>query len=128
MKVKKFIIATLAAFVVMFLLGGLWHVTLLGDFYTAQTEVLLGVLILAFLMALVYPIGYKGGSPVREGLRFGVLIGLIWILPWSVIIHGIWKYPLLCVIVDSVWHIVEQGIGGLIIGIIYGKGSEVESK
>ena len=139
MNAKKLISAWLAAFVVTFLLSGLWHLVLLGDFYNAQTEaiareetkmlfVVLGQLILTFLMALIYPIGYKGGSPVKEGMRFGALIGLIWILPWSLIIHGIWKYPLLSVIVDSAWHIVEEGVAGIVIGVIYGTGQGQEEQ
>ena len=105
MNVKKFVLAWVVAFVVTFLLAVLWHLFLLADFYEVQSQalareepnmavIIVGYLILGFLMALVYPIGYKGGSPVKEGFRFGALIGLIWILPWSVIIHGLWNYPL----------------------------------
>ena len=113
---------------------GLWHRVILGDFYAAQTQltreetnvpfVVLGVLVLTFLMALIYPIGYKGGSPIKEGLRFGALIGLIWIFPMSLVMHGVWTYPLTSVIVDSAWHVVEQGVAGLIIGLIYGTQQE----
>src|SRR3989339_352060 len=77
MNTKKLLLAWLATFVVTFVLAGLWHVVLLGDFYRtndvalARAEqnmlfVALGQLILAFLMAFAYPIGYKGGSAVRK--------------------------------------------------------------
>ncbi len=125
------LLACLAAFVVTFLLSGLWHIVLLGDFYKANDValaraepnmlfVILGQLILTFLMAVVYPMGYKGGSPVKEGFRFGAIIGLIWLLPWSVMMHGLWNYPLAGVIVDSAWHVVEEGVGGIVIGLVYG--------
>ena len=52
--------------------------------------VTLGVLVLAFLMAFIYPYGYQGGAPVKEGMRFGAIMGLLWILPWSLVIVGIW--------------------------------------
>ncbi len=131
MNVKKFVLAWMAAVVVTFLLAGLWHLYLLADFYEAHTQglaretpnmafVILGNLILGFLMALVYPMGYKGGSPVKEGFRFGALIGLIWILPVSVIFHGVWNYPLTGVIVDSAWHVVEEGMAGIAIALVYG--------
>ncbi len=137
MNVKKFVLAWVAATVVAFLLGGLWHQFLLVDFYGAQTQdlareepimafVMLGYLILAFLMALVYPMGYKGGSPVKEGFRFGALIGLIWILPVSLIFHGVWDLPLTGVIVDSAWHVVEEGIAGIAIAFVYGKPGAIE--
>ncbi len=102
MNVKKFVLAWVAAVVVTFLLGVLWHLFLLADFNEVQEQalareepnmpvVIVGYLILGFLMAFVYPIGYKGGSPVKEGFRFGALIGLIWVLPMSVIVHGVWN-------------------------------------
>ncbi len=132
MNVKKFVLAWMAAVVVTFLLAGLWHLYLLADFYEVQSQalareepnmafIMVGYLILGFLMALVYPIGYKGGSPVKEGFRFGALIGLIWILPWSVIIHGLWNYPLAGVIVDSAWRVIEEGIAGIGIALVYGR-------
>ncbi len=135
MNVKKLVLAWVAAFVVTFLLGGLWHLFLLADFYEAHTQglareepnmpfVIVGYLILGFLMALVYPMGYKGGSPVKEGFRFGAVIGLIWILPLSVILHGVWNYPLTAVIVDSAWHVVEEGIAGIGIALVYGRQPE----
>ena len=135
MNTKKLLLAWLATFVVTFVLAGLWHVVLLGDFYRtndvalARAEqnmlfVALGQLILAFLMAFAYPIGYKGGSPVKEGFRFGALIGIIWMLPWSVQMHGLWNYPLAGIIVDSPWHVIQEGIGGIVIGLIYGTGKQ----
>ena len=135
MNVKKFVLAWVAAVVVTFLLGVLWHLFLLADFYEAQHQALareepnmpvvfVGYLILGFLMALAYPVGYKGGSPVKEGFRFGALIGLIWILPVSVILYGVWNYPLTAVIVDSAWHVVEEGIAGIAIALVYGRQRE----
>ena len=45
----------------------------------------------------------------------------------SLVIHGIWNYPLASLIVDSAWHVVEQGIAGIIIALIYGPQREVAS-
>jgi len=81
--------------------------------------IILGVLILAVLMAYMYPLGYKGGSPLKEGLRFGVVIGLLWILPYNVIMIGVVGTSKTLVVVDALWHIVEQGVGGIVIGYIY---------
>ncbi len=131
MNVKKLILASLGGGVVTFLLGGFWHVWLMADFYETHAAALarpepnvmmvaLGSLVIAVLMAYTYPIGYKGGSAVKEGFRFGALVGLIWVLPLSLIFSGVWNYPLVSVIVDSAWHIVEQGVVGIVIAFIYG--------
>jgi len=132
MNVKKFVLAWMAAVVVALLLAFGWHLFLLGDFYQAQGQALareepnfvfifVALLILYFLMALVYPIGYKGGSPVKEGFRFGALIGLIWVLPVTVAHHGLYNLPLAYVIVDPAWHVVQEGIGGIVIALVYGR-------
>ncbi len=132
MNVKKFVLAWFAAVVVNFFVAVLWHVFLFADFYEAQGQALareepnmvfvfVGHLILGFLMAFVYPIGYKGGSPVKEGFRFGALIGLIWVLPSTVVLHGLWNVPLTTVMVDPAWHVVEEGIGGIAIALVYGR-------
>ena len=131
MNVKKLIMASLGGGVVTFLLGGFWHTWLMADFYETHAAALarpepnvmmvaLGSLVIAVLMAYTYPIGYKGGSAVKEGFRFGALVGLIWVLPVSLIFSGVWNYPLVAVIVDSAWHIVEQGVVGIVIALIYG--------
>jgi len=137
MNVKKFVLAWMAAVVVALLLAFGWHLFLLADFYQAQSQALareepnfvfifVALLILYFLMALVYPMGYKGGSPVKEGFRFGALIGLIWVLPRSVGDHGIYNLPLTLVIVDSAWHVVQEGIGGIVIALVYGRPGTIE--
>lgn len=129
------IFTVLAGFAVMFALSGLWHVVLLGDFYSsndialARTEpnmlfVVLGVFILTFIMATIYPFVYKGDSPLKEGFRFGAVIGIIWALPMQLVFHGLWNYPLSGVLVDSAWHVFEQGLGGIVIAYIFGTGKQ----
>ena len=130
MNIKKLIGASLAASVVMQLLGWLWHFVIMGDFHSANMYltpaaqrspelVLLGVFVLALMMAYVYPKGYSGGSPVIEGFKFGAIIGVLWVLPHSLIQHGVWVVMSSeMLVVDALWHMVEQGIGGLVIGLI----------
>ena len=130
MDIKKFSMAVVSGFFAMYILGSLWHAVLMHNFYekygwdSMLTEpnlvfIILGVLILAVLMAYMYPLGYKGGSPLKEGLRFGVVIGLLWILPYNVIMIGVVGTSKTLVVVDALWHIVEQGVGGIVIGYIY---------
>lgn len=131
---KKWFLGGLAGFAVMFALSGLWYMVLMSKFYRTQDQgimreqfnflfLVLGYIVLAFLMSLIYPIGYKGGSLVKEGLRFGVLIGLVVWLTANLTLHGVLNNTLASALVDSVWHIVEQGIGGIVIALVYGKSS-----
>ena len=135
MNAKRFIIALVAGFVALFLLSALWHLLIMGDFYKANRSpaareqlqmgfIILGYVVLALLMAYIYPKGYSGGAPVTEGVKFGILIGLLWTLPRSIAIYGVENISGKLLIVDSIWHLIEQGIGGIVIGLVYGKKSE----
>jgi hypothetical protein len=129
MDFKKFSMAVGGSFIVMSFLGWLWHRVILGGFYMEHLSsslpepnvlfVLLGFLILAVLMTYIYPQGYKGGSPLKEGLRFGVIIGLLWFLPFNVIMIGVVGKSGALVVVDGLWRLVEQGTGGIVIGYVY---------
>ena len=133
MDFKKFSMAVVGSFIVMSFLGWLWHRVILVNFYMENVSsplpepnvlfILLGYLILAVLMAYMYPQGYKGGSALIEGLRFGVIIGLLWVLPINVIMIGVVGKSGTLVVVDGLWRLVEQGIGGIVIGYIYGSKS-----
>ena len=122
------------SFVVMFGLGGLWHTVLMADYYeaimptVARAEPIMvvvgfGYLITAVVMALVFPIGYKGGSGVAEGLRFGAVIGLLWWLPANVILSGVYETTLAAAFVDGAWHVAEGAAGGVVIGLLHVRGA-----
>ena len=138
MNVKKWFLAGLVGFVVMFVLSVLWYMIIMDAFYREQVGALmreqynfifivLGYLVMAFLMSYIYPIGYKGGSPAKEGLRFGVLIGLLVWLSSNLILYGAHNMTLSATLVDSGWHVVEEGIGGLVIALVYGTASTKSS-
>ena len=130
MNVKKLVLATLTGCASMWLLAGLWHEILMVQFYTDKTSathegtgiILLAYLILALIMAYVYPLGYKGGQPAIEGLKFGVVIGLLWVFPHELAMAGAHGDSISYVLKNAAWHMVEQGFGGIIIGLLYGRG------
>ena len=139
MNVKKLALATLAGAVVILALGFLWHQVVMGSFYVEQSEavardepkmlfIILSGIVLGLLMAWIYPMGYTGGSPVKEGARFGAFIVILWILPLLLIFHVVWNVSLTLVIVDAAWHVVEEGLAGIAIAFVYGAGTEASSE
>jgi hypothetical protein len=72
-----------------------------------------------FVFSYAYAKGYEGGAGLVEGLRYGVLIGLL-----LAVFAGVWGYVMMpisavfatAMIVDS---IVEMAAYGAIVGLIY---------
>ncbi len=128
MNVKKFAISTLVVGFTMWVISGLWHNLILPNFYSSEIEathegiglLLIAYLILGLFMAYMYPLGYKGGRPAIEGLRFGIVIGLLWILPHGLAMAGAHGESISYVLKNATWHAVEQGLGGIVLGLIYG--------
>ena len=135
MSLKKLLFATIASAVVMMLLAGLWHMVIMAEFYTDGRDVMreeprmafvvLGQFVLALLMAYVYPRGASHHSPVSGGARFGAVMGLIYVLPHGLVLHGLQvDSTATLVLVDAMWHVVEQGAGGVAIAFAYASGSD----
>lgn len=131
MDVRKLILATLLGLVAMMLLSGLWHGMIMSDFYEAHSPTMrqvplmriigLGYFLLAALMAVIYPKGYEGGVGWLEGARFGAYMGLLFTLPRGLVLYGAEGcHTGLLVVVDAAWHLVEQGVGGVVIGLVHG--------
>ncbi|MFH1569494.1 MAG: hypothetical protein ABIL09_15970 [Gemmatimonadota bacterium] len=132
MGIRKLIASTLLGAVVMGVLAGGWHLVLMGAYYREEVAGLrqvfrldvlaLAYLVLAALMAVIYPKGYAGGAPLVEGFRFGVVMGLIAALPHSMVLFAVSDaISGSAVLGDAAWHMVEQGAGGAAIGLVYGR-------
>ena len=140
MDTKKMIMAGLGAFAVMFILGFVWHVALMGDFYAENYSevnlseeefslalIAIGYLILSFMMSYMYPIGFGGGPAIKEGLRFGAMLGIFMSFPKAFIFAAVYKMPLDANLYDAIYHVVELAIGGIVIAKIYGLGGGNEA-
>ena len=128
MNLKKMALATLAGGFGMWVIAGVWHNLIMANLYEsvdAKHEgigvLLIAYFVLALLMSYIYPLGYKGGNPVWEGLRFGMVIGILWVFPHELAMAGAHGDPISYVFKNGLWHMVEQGLGGIIVGLIYGR-------
>ncbi len=141
MTIKRWTLAMLASGVAMWLLAGLWHLVIVPNFYSGGIGaehheggwmISVGYVLLASLMTYMFPLGYQGGKPAIEGLRFGLLIGLLWVTPHALVRAGAHAgsdgSSVSYLLINGVWHLVEQGIGGIIIGLIFGAGMVVTQK
>jgi hypothetical protein len=87
-----------------------------------------GILLAMFVAPYVYAKGYEGGNGIQEGMRFGVLMGLL-IVGYS----GIVNYAILNIgrrLAGSVAiaNLVEWTIAGIVIGAVYKPASQTKSR
>ena len=131
MEIRKLLIAAAASAAVMLVLAILWHIIIMDPFYAGELSFLqevvsydviaLAYLVLGALMAIVYPKGYTGGPPAAEGFRFGLVMGLICALPAGMVVAALTgTVSGAVVLVEAAWHMVEQGIGGMVVGMVFG--------
>ncbi|NJB71829.1 cation transport ATPase [Saonia flava] len=129
---KSNLLATLAASVVMFLLGYLiWGIATV-DFYESHTLnniakdpmniplIFLGNLIAAFAMSTLYGKWARGAHSIKEGFEFGALIGLLIGFGIYLVMYATTDMlDLTGHIVEGIIDVVYYGIGGVVIAIVY---------
>jgi hypothetical protein len=131
---KRTILAAIAAAVAMFSLAGLYTGVLARGFIATHVDqgmmrappnltlVFVGYATLALVMTTLYRrLVRVSGSPAWSGLRYGMLAGVCWLMPYSLVLFGVYKFPYIVLPLDFLWALVEQGVGGLVIGLICGK-------
>ena len=135
MKVLKNLTIALGVALSIFATNSLWYAVIMRGFYENSQGswmqvsrehpsipvILLGMYILSVLMTVLYPkvqMGIK--SPVLANLAFGMLIGLIYVFPSSLYYYGTTNFlafgPMA---MDVCWHMIEEGIAGIVLGALY---------
>ena len=114
--VKKLLLATVIAGVVLFAVGGLWHMALFSDYYNQKSAMdsmmgrstpNLGVLAFAnllegFVLAWFYLMAYPNGSMFMDSVLFGVMTAVIGFSIWGLTNFAVFKTP------DN-WLVMEGG-------------------
>lgn len=134
MNAKRGLLAALGAFAAIFGAEFLIHQVWLGGFYKAHAQwwrpaaemqslmpfMFLAQGALAALLTVVYAKGYeanKGG--MGQGLRFGLLIGLLLMVPNCLTQVAIYPYPASLLRSWLIGGVAEVTLAGAVIGSIY---------
>jgi len=129
---KKFWIATVAAFIFLTVCGFAIYVGVLASYLKEAMEgmgrdqaltwpyILRGVII-AMVLAFMYPKGYKGGVPWQEGLRFGLIVSILLIAYSGLDLYASFPFAGGTMIVLCIPEVIGTIITGMIIGVVYGK-------
>ena len=133
---NKLLLSTLSTFLILFVLDYIWYGYLMSNFYPSDgmraspiwLYLSVGYLIFSLLFSYMYPKGVEGSNKTVQGLRFGILVGLIIGLPFAFIEHSLLLIPVLDIgLVDTFYMAVKYGIAGLVVANIYGTpGNEPE--
>ena len=133
MNLARVALAAVAAWVLYLSISFVVHGILLRDLYMQYTGVMRpeaeasGILPIGFAFALVgvfafayaYAKGYEGGSGLLEGLRFGVLVGILLCAFGSIWEYMVWPVGKRLLVAWLVDHIAEFAIYGMVVGPIY---------
>jgi len=126
---KRFWWAWLASFTFIFVFEGGFHGFLLDPIY-AESEslwrakedsifwsLLLGQLLLPIIFLYIFLKGYENRG-VWEGVRYGVLIGLLFV-PTNFIWYAVQPLPFILIVAWIVGGIIEMALAGAIVAKIY---------
>ena len=133
MNFPRVALAAAAAWVLYLGMGFLVHGVLLKDTYMhyvgvmrpeAQANAILpmafgGALVGFFAFAYAYAKGYEGGNGVQEGLRFGVLVGIMLCGFGSVWDYMMWPISASLLAAWLIDFVVEFSMYGMVVGLIY---------
>ncbi len=133
MNLARVAIAAVVAWVVYLGISFVVHTTLLNDLYLQHASAMRpeadqnSILPIGFLFALVgflafaytYAKGYEGGNGAQEGLRFGVLVGILICCFRVIWDHMVWPVSLELTAAWMIEYIVEFAIYGSLVGAIY---------
>jgi len=122
----------LAGAIAMWLLAGLWHEVVARKLYEGASHghgshegigvIFLAYLVLGLIMAYLYSLVNAAGPSITSGLGFGALIGVLWVFPHELTMVGAHGKPLGYVLKNAAWHVVEQGVGGIVIALVVDPG------
>lgn len=129
MSIKRFILAAFVSGLVMWVVSGIWHNLILVQFYTVEKGaehegiliLFIAYIFLGIFMTYFYSKLKKGDNYWFEGVKFGMIMGLLWVFPHELAMAGAHSEPLDYVFKNAIWHLVEQSFGGIVIAVFYRK-------
>lgn len=134
MNQKRLALASLAVFVVFFVVDGVVNNLLLADLYKQTASVWrpeseiqgnmwlmwLGTLILAPLFVLIYTKGYEANKPgFGQGVRYGLIVGVLLSAPQCLVWYAVLPIPAVLAVWWFAAGMAESVAAGAATGMIY---------
>ena len=118
----------------MWIVAGLWH-NLVLPLVSETAEVhqgglaimLLAYVLLGLSMTSFSMTSIKGEKPLWNGAKLGAIVGILWVFPHGLTMAAAHDTSIWYELHNALWHIVEQGAGGLVIALVLRDRTNMES-
>jgi hypothetical protein len=118
--------AAFAGALSMWIIAGVWHEVAAAWLYADRIDgqhqgigiILAAYGLLALLMTFFLRHTRLSAHPLLNGLIIGAVIGVLWVFPRELSLAAAHGEPLGYAFVNALWHMVEQGLGGVIIALV----------
>lgn len=137
---KKYLVSTLAYFILTMALAYPWHLIWFHDLYLELGAVtrpepivpfgMLAIFIQGFIMAYFYSFYYRGGQPIIQGIKFGLIYGLV--------IYSVMGFATVAkfninpistfLIYHTIFQLLQFIVTGAAIGLIFGRNPAFQEK
>lgn len=124
----RLIVSSFLTGLVMWIVGGLYHnliMPAINDTIHPHHEglaiTLIAYILLGLMMSYFYQNSKEAGNSLIKGLKTGVLIGVLWVFPHGLTMAAVHESSYLYEITNTLYHVVEQGIGGVIVYLTFRK-------
>ena len=122
--VFNMIISSVLTGFIMWVVGGLYHNLILPSVnqnmhphHEGLGITLIAYILLGFFMNYFYVNSLENKNSLAKGIKIGVLVGILWVFPHGLTMAAVHESSILYQITNTLYHILEQGIGGVMIFI-----------
>lgn len=111
---------------IMWVVGGLYHNLILPavdeqihPHHEGLGITLVAYMLLGFLMSYFYQNSKDPENTILKGIKIGVIIGILWVFPHGLTMAAVHESSISYQITNTIYHIIEQGIGGITIFVTF---------
>ena len=120
--ISQVIISSVLSGFIMWVVGGLYHNLIMPavnknvhPHHEGLGITLIAYILLGFLMSYFYLNSKEIGDSIIKGIKIGIIVGILWVFPHGLTMAAVHESSISYEITNTLYHIIEQGIGGIII-------------
>ncbi len=111
---------------VMWVVGGIYHNLIMPavnenihPHHEGSGITLIAYILLGFFLSYFYKNSRDNKDSLLKGIMIGMIIGVLWVFPHGLTMAAVHQSSISYQITNTIYHIVEQGIGGAIVFVVF---------